>query len=121
MRSLTSIFVALIFVMATATTSQAQLNEASESKNAITIERMIYHVLVDGPKDFEEYGWTVTFSETNSSTATDDVRWIEYLVTAKKQGIPTNTCVVREVWGIHKSDRSLEHAISVKVWPRAEE
>jgi hypothetical protein len=114
-------FVTLFVVMAIATTTQAQLNDASRSKNLVTTERMIYHVLVDGPKDFEEYGWTVTFSKTKSSTSTDDVSWDEYLVHVKKKGASPNTYIVRETWGINAKDGSYEHTIGVKVFPHYED
>ena len=110
-------FLAMLFVaIFLLTAAQAQMNSASKSKNAVTVERMIYHVLLDGPKDFVEYGWAVRFTKMiESSPDRDDVPWIEYLVTAIKEGTQPKRYVVREVWGVNTRDHLYEHAISVKV------
>ena len=76
MRSLTSIFVALIFVMATAT-MQAQTKPATTSPLPVSVERVMIHVLTDGKKEFTEDGWIATFIEhLNPSPTNSDYAFL---------------------------------------------
>ena len=109
----------LYAVIATMMLSLPSMTVAQEERpKLISIDRMTLHVLTEGPTDFQQDGWTVTFEQLNASPKSDDLQSADYEVTAT-QGKTTIHYFVHEVHGYNAKAASLEHTISVRA-PLAE-
>lgn len=89
--------------------------------NPVSAERVIYHVLLDGPMDYEEKGWSFKFTKAKTSSDGFSTGGVTNYVLVATTTIPTindtvhDSFEVREVRGINHLCDCYEHTIGVKI------